>query len=481
METDNPFSFAPLRLCVRSLPFKILIALAVLAAPICSPLHAEDAVNLEIHEWSVWLAEPQGMQFNAATEYRSAMPGLVDTDRSRRPEGDKPGPSPLSLMTIYGDPPEVADIDLRVAAGRPVAQWPRSEGKSNRLRWLDLKLSKELTNRESLAYIPKGHWFHEARELGGLYVQLKKGGRTERFLTYDLELQTTLTARVDGGPEQYKIANLGKNALHDVLLIVPGTDGRRVGWLDKVDPAAGAANSPAGAPGGAPQPPSQPNMPAGARRVAVAAAGGVVVVAAPGGVAFSPVELPPGAVPPGGQPGAAGQPGLKETIVDITLSDPLKADSDEFAQQTSGELRRRLTAGGLKEGEIDLLLSLYAKHFFESDEIQLVFRIPQEAIDELTPLTVEPENTKVKRIALVVARNVDPRLREDVQKLVTELGDASYAKREKAEKRLNDLGRLAIPTLKEALKNKDTEVVMRAERLLLGQKEQLGPEQGNVP
>jgi hypothetical protein len=452
-----------------------IVSLLFLAALACSPTRGEDAVNLEIHEWSVWLAEPQGTQFNAASEYRSAMPGLVDTDRSRRLDADKPGPSPLSLMTIYGDPPEVADIDLRVAAGRPVAQWPRSEGKSNRLRWLDLKLSKELTNRESLAYIPKGHWFHEARDLGGLYVQLKKGGRTERFLAYDLELQTTLTARVDGGPEQYKIANLGKNALHDVLLIVPGTDGRRIGWLDKVDPAAGAANSPAGAPGGTPQPPSQPNMPGRARRVAVAA-GGAVVIAAPGGAAFSPVQLPPGAVPPGGQPGAGGQPALKETIADIALSAPFKADSEEFQQQTSGELRRRLTAGGLKEGEINLLLSLYAKHLFESDEIQLVFRMPQEAIDELTPLAVEPENTKVKRIALVVARNVDPRLREDVQKLVTELGDSSYAKREKAEKRLKDLGRLAIPTLKEALKNKDTEVVMRAERLLLGQKEQLGPE-----
>ena len=67
-------------------------------------------------------------------------------------------------------------------------------------------------------------------------------------------------------------------------------------------------------------------------------------------------------------------------------------------------------------------------------------------------------------------------MRDDVQKLITELGDASYAQRENAEKRLKSLGRLAIPNLKEALKNKDLEVVMRAERLLLIQKEQLGAE-----
>ena len=70
-----------------------------------------------------------------------------------------------------------------------------------------------------------------------------------------------------------------------------------------------------------------------------------------------------------------------------------------------------------------------------------------------------------------------PQNRNDVQGLVAELGDASYSKREQAEKRLKDLGRLAIPSLKEALKNKDLEVVMRAERLLLGQKEQLGADQ----
>ncbi len=201
-----------------------------------------------------------------------------------------------------------------------------------------------------------------------------------------------------------------------------------------------------------------------------------VVIAAPAGGVGIPAQLPPGAIPQGGLPNAAGQPALKETVVDIPLAGPFATDGEDFKQQTSGELRRRLAAGGLKEGEIKLLLSLYAKHMFESDEIQLIFRLPQEAIDELTPLTVEPENTKVKRVALIVARNVDPRLREDVQKLVLELGDASYAKREQAEKRLKNLGRLAIPSLKEALKSNDIEVVMRAERLLLGQKEPLGAE-----
>jgi hypothetical protein len=450
----------------------LLLALGLLPALASRRLHAEDTPLLELHEWSVWLGEPQGKQINSLTDYTSAMPGVVETERSRRRETEKPAPSPLSVMTLYGEPPDVVDIDLRIPAGRPLAQWPRSEGKSNRLRWLDLKLSKELTNREALAYIPEGHWFHQARELGGLYLQLKKGGRIERFLAYDLEFQTPLTLRVDGGPEQYKVANLGKHALHDVLLIVPGPEGRRLGWLDKIGPAAGAAGAPPANPAGTP-PPGQPGIP---RTVAVARApGAVVALAAPAGAVANP-QPPAGANPQAGQPGAAGQPATPETLADIPLSGPFAADSEELKEKTNGELRRRLAAAGLKEAEIDLLMSLYAKHFFESDEIQLVFRLPPEAIDEATPLTVEPETTKVKRVALVVARKVDPRLRDDVQKLVAELGDANYSKREKAEKRLKDLGRLAIPSLKEALKNTDKEVVMRAERLLLIQKEPLGAE-----
>ncbi len=410
------------------LPVALLCFAAMYAALIGCPAIADDAPAFEVHEWSVWVGEPQAKGMNSQIDYLSAMPGLVETERSRRREPGKSSPSamtPLSVMTLYGQPPEFVDLDLKVPSGRPIAHWPKSEGKSNRLRWLDLKVTKELLNPEGIAAIPAAHWFHQARDLGGLYLNFRKGGRIERFLTYDLELQATLPARVDGGPDQYKIANISKHKLNDVLLIVPDDQGVRVGWLD-------VANAPTPAVAGPNPPPAQPN--------------------------------------------ATGQPDPKETVTDITLSERLKPDSEEFQQKTSGELKRRLTAAGMTEGEVELLHSLYAKHFFDSNEVQLVLRLSSEALDEITPLAVEPETAKVKRVALMVGRKVDPRLREDVQKLIANLGDASYAQRENAEKRLKDLGRLAIPNLKEALKNKDLEVVMRAERLLLGHKEQLGTE-----
>ncbi len=457
----------------------ILVSLFVLGGvPFDSKqCRSDDSPNLEVHEWSVWLAEPQGKQINGAADYPTAMPGIVETERARRREADKPKPSPVSLMTIYGTPPDVADIDLRITAGRPISQWPRSEGKSNRLRWLDLTLSTELANREMLAYIPETHWFHQARELGGLYVQLKKGVRAERFLAYDLELQTSPNIRLDGGPDQYKFANLGKHPIHDIVLIVPGTDGIRVGWLDTIAGTPGGGGLGASAANPAENPAVQ--IQAGGQIIRGVNVGAVQAIAAiPGG---APVNIPANGNSQPNATAAVAQPANKESIADITLAGPFALESDDFQQKTKGEMRHRLTAAGLKDGEIDLILSLYAESFFSSDEIHLVYRLSSEAIDELTPLTVEPESTKVKRVALLLARKVDPRLREDVQKLVKELADANYATREQAEKRLKELGSLAIPDLKEALKIKDLEVVMRAERILLGQKEQLGPEQPATP
>ena len=378
--------------------FRRWTLLAAIVPIVVATAIGDEPTKFEVHDWSVWVGEPQAPSINSVADYTSAMPGIVETERSRRREASKPGPTPMSLITLYGEPPEFVDVDLRVSSGRPVAQWPRSEGKSNRLRWLDLIVTKEPSDPDKLVQVPEDHWFQQARNLGGLYVQTRKSSRLERFFTYDLELQTTLPMRLDGGPEKFKLANLGKHPLHDVLLIVPTEEGRRIGWLDSV-PAAPTASA-------------TPNTP-------------------------------------------------PETVVDVPLSDVLKLDSDEYRQRTAAELRKRVVAAGLSEAETDLLLSLQSSYFFDSDDIQVLFRFSPQALDELAPLTVEPETAKVKRVALLVARRVDPRLREDVDKLIQELGAAAFTTREQAEEKLRVLGRLAVPKLKEALKNTDLEVVLR--------------------
>ena len=82
-------------------------------------------------------------------------------------------------------------------------------------------------------------------------------------------------------------------------------------------------------------------------------------------------------------------------------------------------------------------------------------------------LDVFPAPKKLVRMALVVVHGVDPRLQDRARVLVQQLGDDAPKTREKAETQLFELGPVAVPVLEDALRNKDVEIVFRAERLLL--------------
>ncbi len=173
--------------------------------------------------------------------------------------------------------------------------------------------------------------------------------------------------------------------------------------------------------------------------------------------------------PPAEEPQAV--PAASGPSIELTMSPPLAAGGTELQVQTRDALRERLGRTGLKPAEIDLLISLCARPVFESHEMVALFRLPAVAIDEKLPLEIFPEPHKTVRTALVLVRSIDPRMKDEVKALVARLGDPKYAEREAAEKRLIELGAVAVPVLKEALKDKDAEVVFRAERILLSRNE----------
>jgi hypothetical protein len=160
-----------------------------------------------------------------------------------------------------------------------------------------------------------------------------------------------------------------------------------------------------------------------------------------------------------------------ETMAEVQMSAPL--GEEQLKVQAVAPLRARLVAAGLKDSEADLLLLLYSKAFFQSREPVLIVRLPQSTIDQWLPLEIDPDSAKITRVALVLCYKIDPQIRDQVKQLIEQLADGDYAQREKAERRLRDLGRMAIPALKEATKSPDPERVMRAERLLLRQNERL--------
>jgi hypothetical protein len=157
----------------------------------------------------------------------------------------------------------------------------------------------------------------------------------------------------------------------------------------------------------------------------------------------------------------------------LAVSAPLSADSPELAELTAKAFSDRSMKAGLSAAEAELILSQYQKHLFESSEMVVAVRLPQAFLDEKLPLTVEPEPRKMVRVAWLVLSNVDPQLSKDIEALVSRLGDAKYAEREAATKRLTDLGPLAFPALRQGLSHADLEVVSRCERILLAQNQTL--------
>jgi hypothetical protein len=153
--------------------------------------------------------------------------------------------------------------------------------------------------------------------------------------------------------------------------------------------------------------------------------------------------------------------------VKLLMAPPLKPSAPSFKEVTRDTLARRLAGQGLREEAVRNLLQQYGQVLFEPGELVVLAHLSREAIDDAVLLEVFPPARKSVRTALVVVHGVDPRLQDRAKTFVKQLCDESYKVRETAEARLLELGPVSVPSLEDALKDKDLEIVFRAERLLL--------------
>jgi hypothetical protein len=153
--------------------------------------------------------------------------------------------------------------------------------------------------------------------------------------------------------------------------------------------------------------------------------------------------------------------------IKLTLSQPLKASNPSYRELTRDSYARRLARQGLREEALNSLLDQYGESLFAPEGLIVLAHFSRDAIDEAVLLDVFPAPKKVVRTALVVVHGIDPRLQDRARELVQRLGDDLPKTREEAESKLFELGPVVVPVLEDALRNKDVEIVFRAERLLL--------------
>jgi hypothetical protein len=450
---------------------------------------AADPIAIEVHEWSLWIVDRTLSQTNAKDHYPNNLPVFVESTRSRLSGRAENRPSPMGMITFYGEPAKDVEVELQLASSsRFYSHWPPAETKSKRARWLDLVLSAAADADGLMGTPEEGHWFVPARSLDGALF-LRHGARTERFLYYDVETSWAPQIKLTKGPDRYQIENLDKNPADDIFVILPVGESRRVGRLKHLP----GKQTTVPEKGKAAKDDSKPKEP----QVAAAQPAANGIVFAP--VVAEKVEEKPKDDKPAEEKRAEKTPEKKENgaegakdaapvdtkppewIAEIEMSPPFAPDDEAFLADTRTALHKGLVDAGLKPSEADLLLSIYADQIFKAKEMVVLFRLPGAALDEQFPLVTYPDAKRIIRVPLILMRNADPQLQGGLKDFVARLGDNNYEEREKAEKGLKDSGRLAVPLLKEALKNGDPEVVIRAERLLLAQSESIDASSAVLP
>lgn len=457
----------------------------------------EQKGKFEVHDISLWILDPGSTQANSRTAYSSSLPVTVTSGRTTPNAGVATKSAPTNLLRFYGPPAVNLDVDMRTKSGGFVAHWPIAEVVPNRLRWAGAP-ALDLVEREdesALVFVDAEHWFSKARQGDALY--LRRGARAERFLAYDAELNIAPPVRLEGGPDTFKVINTSNTKLYDVMVSRGTPQGRRVAWIDVLEPSQGAttAVAPKPEPGGKPAGDlfDDAKEKKAAKPVSPKLFGGLLKKAdkpsdkaetkAP--AAEKPVaDVKPAETKPAEAPAPPIRPAPVATAaanVEVTLGNPLPPGSGEATAQTTEAWKQRLAKTGLRDHEITLLVDQYASLLFEGDAVVVACRLEPSAIDEKISLSIFPEPAKTVRVATVVMRNADPALGTEVERLVAQLGDTQFAARESAHKRLIELGPLAFGSLNRALNNSDLEIVIRAERILLAQNQTPNPQAGAAP
>jgi hypothetical protein len=476
--------------------------------------------SFELVEWVVVIVDPNRTNANDNAAFKSTWPGFA---RGRRPAPGEPSqprvaprgrrgvaaapaqavpsaealkkPSPVGVIRLIGKGGEEESIDVLVQAtgGRFLQHWPQGKPKTARQLWEKVALKPG-----PMQPVPAdaGSWFETLRRGGdGAASVISTPRWTERFLMYDAEFpypnvlkvkaagkDGDAAAATDAG--RYQLANAGAWPMRDVEVYSPASGGGwRVSGLtelpsSKPQPATQKSAGPTTAP--ATTKPAAPS--AEAVKQVFADAKKSVEVKVPASVepqdeseenapstrASRAAATKPSTRPTtqsGATASSSGGGGdvAKEAWRDLAIPADVKGLS---AEDAVAPWRARLTDAGLTPADVDVILATLRAHALDDEQLTVVYRLDPAELDKLLPLEVVPLPAKTTRVGLAIVINVDPAAGERIAKLIQQMGDPDWSKREAAYAKLAELGAGAKPKLTEATKNSDIEIVYRAERLL---------------
>ncbi|MFI5380626.1 MAG: hypothetical protein ACHRHE_15115 [Tepidisphaerales bacterium] len=421
---------------IRAVSFILAMGLSAgvcrAAEPTTRPTTApSDSPASEVQEWLILVSDPNTPQASSGPMYGSSLPEFANPRRPSASGEKMLDPCPVGVIRLFADKPDSADkldVMLTIKGGRFMGNWPKATSRTTGLLWQDWQLR---TTPDSLETLNPKHWFNLLRK--GESAYLVKNNRSERFIAYDLEIAYANPVQVRANGPAYLAWNTGSVPLHDVCIYKSRDDGWHTTTLARLDPSAPVQSATA--------PATRPTT-------------------APSTLPTSPVAGGP-ATQPTTQPVASGP--TTRNVAEPTLG----AAGIKDAAELLAPWKAKLSAAGLSSTDFDVILSILTKYGLDSKRMTIVYRLDPSEMERLLPIEVVPQPRKVTRVGLVIVRNIDPAIGQEIEQLIVQLGDPDWPKREAAHKQLSDLGLPAKAMLEQASKNnKDLEVVWRSERLL---------------
>jgi hypothetical protein len=457
----------------RSVPqwlivFCILLTRMAQAAPTTLPKSPEGA--FEVHEWVIFVCDPNQPQANASTLFSSTLPDFMG---GRRPpaSADKVNePSPIGLIRFTGNSGnDKVDVLLENKGGRFLGHWPKAQTRTTGLLWQNLVVSDAPAPPVNPDVLGASSWVNQLQSPSA--PALLRDGKGEKYLLYDAEPNYKLPLRVAAaeGQSQYRVSNNGKVPLKDLTFYQKQADGWHTATLASLAPLNGPSTNPSTT-----HPSSRPTS-----TTTTATALAITPITPPATTrAITTATMQPASRPTSkGTTQAASKPATQPvgTLVKLDATG-LKEDTQVLAPW-----KERITAAGLQPTDLDLIQNILKAHALDPSRLTAVYRLEAEQLDQLLPLDVVPSPRKTVRVGLVIVRNIDPAIITEIESLAAQLGDAKWDKREEAHKKLIALGLAAKPKLETILKNaKDPEVVYRIERLLAAMAQRDTPQPDNA-
>ena len=429
--------------------------------------------DFELHEWSVFVLDASQNRLNPDGFVTTTLPSFIDSRRQASPAETQNDPCPIGLIRLTGHADSKVDVRLEVAGGKFLSYWPKPQTRSAQLLWRDLALS-DTSGSGVLETLAGEKWYSGLRDDPSDYL-IPGEGPAERFLLFDVDIPYNCPLKVVGGSDHSMVvSNVGNTLLRDVRFYQPSNGA----WLraaigDLAPPISNIkpTTQPAATQTGATQntttrPSAQPAI--------------TQDPTSHGPTTQSLTTQGPTTQGPDTQPAAMARAGTTQpsttepaaTQASATQPAPgtvtVRCASAPATQpaELAADWKPALQQAGVSEGDAALISRLIATEAFDAKRMTVVYLLESAEYDRILPLEVVPEPRKVTRLGIVIIKNADPSLGSELDDLIVQLGDPAWSKRDAATNAILKFGATAIPKLEAAAKNKDLEIVWRAEKLV---------------